>query len=97
MIVGGIGAVVQFISLALLRKVMQYSFAYFVSAELAVASNFVLSNLWTFNDRPLSLAEIPKNFSRLMLRALDQWEFRQYSPRWAKFLLATQSPYLQFR
>ena len=61
-IVGGIGAVVQFISLALLRKVMQYSFAYFVSAELAVASNFVLSNLWTFNDRPLSLAEIPKKF-----------------------------------
>ncbi len=61
-VVGGLGAVVQFFFLALFRKFMVYSLAYFFSAELAVASNFMLSNFWTFNDRTLSLAEIPKKF-----------------------------------
>lgn len=61
-VVGAMGAVVQFVSLALFRKMMAYSLAYFLSAELAVASNFVFSNLWTFNDRTLTLSQIPKKF-----------------------------------
>ena len=61
-VVGGLGAVVQFISLAILRRFMLYSLAYLFSAELAVASNFVLSNIWTFSDRALTLGQIPQKF-----------------------------------
>lgn len=61
-VVGGIGAVVQFVTLALFRKMMNYTLAYFLSAELAVSSNFVLSNLWTFSDRALTLPQIPGKF-----------------------------------
>ena len=58
-VVGGLGAVVQFASLAFLRSLLSYTFAYFLAAEIAVLSNFILSNLWTFSDRKLSLAQFP--------------------------------------
>ncbi|MCA9372940.1 glycosyltransferase family 2 protein [Candidatus Woesebacteria bacterium] len=61
-VVGGIGALIQFVTLAIFRQLMAYTLAYFLSAEVAVGSNFVLSNMWTFNDRSLTLPEIPKKF-----------------------------------
>lgn len=61
-VVGAIGAVVQFISLALLRGIMSFTLAYFLAAQLAVTSNFVFSNLWTFNDRKLKIAELPLKY-----------------------------------
>lgn len=61
-VVGGIGALIQFVTLAIFRQLMAYTLAYFLSAEVAVGSNFVLSNIWTFSDRSLTLPEIPKKF-----------------------------------
>lgn len=61
-VVGGIGALVQFVTLALFRPFMAYVLAYFLSAEMAVGSNFIWSNLWTFSDRKLKAAQIPAKF-----------------------------------
>jgi len=61
-LVGGVGACVQFLSLALLRQLITYTLAYFLAAEMAVLSNFIFSNLWTFNDRKLTLLQIPAKF-----------------------------------
>jgi len=61
-VVGLVGALVQFVTLALFRNLMYYTLAYFLSAELAVSSNFILSNLWTFSDRKLKLVQIPLKF-----------------------------------
>jgi len=61
-VVGLVGAAVQFISLALLRKLMYYTLAYFLAAEVAVSSNFILSNIWTFSDRKLKLSQFPLKF-----------------------------------
>jgi dolichol-phosphate mannosyltransferase len=60
--VGVVGAVVQLTSLTLFRRVLPYQLAYFASVELAVVSNFIWSNLWTFADKPLSLPEMPVKF-----------------------------------
>ena len=61
-VVGAAGAVVQFTTLALFRSMMMYTLAYFLAAEMAVLSNFILSNLWTFNDRPLTFKQFPIKF-----------------------------------
>lgn len=60
--VGGTGALIQMIALALLRAVFPFELAYFLAIEAAVISNFLLNNLWTFADRKLSIAEIPRSF-----------------------------------
>lgn len=61
-VVGAMGAVVQFISLAWFRASMSFTLAYFLSAQLAVTSNFIFSNLWTFSDRKLTLPQIPVKY-----------------------------------
>jgi dolichol-phosphate mannosyltransferase len=61
-VVGVIGAVVQLGSLQLLRQYFPYQLAYFISVELAVISNFIWSNLWTFSDAAIQLMEIPVKF-----------------------------------
>ncbi|MFH1966913.1 MAG: glycosyltransferase family 2 protein [Patescibacteria group bacterium] len=61
-VVGLVGAMVQFVTLALMRNAMYFTLAYFLSAELAVSSNFILSNIWTFSDRKLKLAQVPLKF-----------------------------------
>jgi len=61
-VVGLVGAAVQFMTLALFRNMMYFTLAYFLSAEIAVSSNFILSNVWTFSDRKLKLAQIPLKF-----------------------------------
>ncbi len=60
--VGIFGAMVQLTSLHLFRKFFPYQIAYFFSVEMAVISNFIWSNLWTFADRALQMAEIPFKF-----------------------------------
>lgn len=66
-IVGVIGALVQLSTLQLFRLWLPYQLAYFFSVELAVISNFIWSNLWTFADRPLALIELPGKFIQFNL------------------------------
>lgn len=66
-VVGGIGAVVQLGSLTIIRRFLPYQWSYFVSVEAAVISNFILSNLWTFADRKLTLAQVPFKFIQFNL------------------------------
>ncbi len=62
-IVGGIGATVQLITLNLFRLVIpSYQLSYFLSVEMAVLSNFIFNNIWTFSDRKLSLSQVPVKF-----------------------------------
>lgn len=65
--VGGLGAVVQLGSLQIFRRFLPYQLSYFFSVELAVLSNFIWSNLWTFSDRALSLVQIPWKFVQFNL------------------------------
>ena len=58
-VVGSIGAMVQLVSLQYFRRYLPYQLAYFASIELAVISNFIWSNLWTFADRKLKWTQIP--------------------------------------
>lgn len=60
--VGGIGALVQLSALTVLRGTFVYDLAYFLAIELAVLSNFLLNNIWTFSDRKLKLIQFPVKF-----------------------------------
>lgn len=66
-VVGAIGAVVQLGSLQFFRQRFPYQLAYFFSVELAVISNFIWSNVWTFADKKLPLIEIPMKFLQFNL------------------------------
>lgn len=60
--VGGLGALVQFLALALWRNFVPYQLAFFLAIECAVVSNFILNNAWTFADRKLTAAQVPLKF-----------------------------------
>jgi dolichol-phosphate mannosyltransferase len=66
-VVGSFGAVVQLGSLSIFRKFFPYQLSYFFSVEMAVISNFIWSNLWTFSDRKLSPAQLPGKFIQFNL------------------------------
>lgn len=61
-VVGGIGAATQLITLKLWWLFLPYKVASFLSIECAVISNFILNNTWTFADRKLSLPQVPVKF-----------------------------------
>lgn len=61
-VVGGFGAVVQLTSLALFRNFFPYQIANFLSVEMAVLSNFLINNVWTFRDRKLAWRAMPLKF-----------------------------------
>ncbi len=65
--VGGTGALVQFIALHLLRQVFPFQLAFFLAIETATLSNFTWSNLWTFADRRLKPIQIPLKFVQFNL------------------------------
>lgn len=71
LVVGGIGTLVQLITLQLFRAVVPdfqwwvltaFVMATFLSIEAAIASNFILNNLWTFADRKIKPRQIPVKF-----------------------------------
>ncbi len=62
LVVGSIGAGVQLSFLTLFRSLMLFELAYILSIEMAVISNFLLSNTWTFADRKLPLSAWPAKF-----------------------------------
>ena len=66
-VVGGFGAVVQFITLALYRRAIPFQLAFFLAIETSVVSNFIWSNLWTFADRKLKALEVPLKFVQFNL------------------------------
>ncbi len=76
-VVGGIGAVVQLTTLNLWRIFLPYQVSYFLSAECAVLSNFVLNNIWTFSDKKLGLAEIPLKFIKFNLASVGSIAIQQ--------------------
>lgn len=71
LVVGGIGTLVQLISLQFFRAILpdfdwwiitSFILATFFSIEVAITSNFLLNNLWTFADRKIKLAQFPLKF-----------------------------------
>lgn len=60
MIVGGIGTVVQLGFFNLFRLKLNLSLAQNLAIELAVVSNFILNNLWTFKERKFTFLDLKK-------------------------------------
>ncbi len=64
-LVGGIGALVQLISLKVFSSILPgtlFLLAFFLSIEMAVVSNFIFNNFWTFADSKLQPSQIPLKF-----------------------------------
>jgi dolichol-phosphate mannosyltransferase len=67
-IVGGSGAMIQFISLHFYRQaISSFQLAFFLAIETAVLSNFIWNNSWTFKDRKLKPVQIPGKFLQFNL------------------------------
>lgn len=66
-VTGGIGAMVQLLSLMLWRRLLPYEVAVFASIETAIVSNFLFSNFWTFADRQVELSQYPSKFVQFNL------------------------------
>jgi dolichol-phosphate mannosyltransferase len=69
--VGGIGTLIQLTSLTVLRSLIpefnllfltSFLLSTLISIEMAIISNFILNNLWTFADRKLNPKQIPSKF-----------------------------------
>lgn len=70
MIVGGTGLVLQTITYCLLGfilRIVRPSIATIIGGQLAIISNFLLNNLWTFKDRRIA------RFSKLFFKFLLFW------------------------
>ncbi len=65
--VGGTGALIQFVALHFYRRVMPFQLAFFLAIETAIFSNFTWNNLWTFADRKLKPIQIPGKFVQFNL------------------------------
>lgn len=66
-VVGIIGGAIQLSSLQLLRRWLPFQWATFISIELAILSNFIWSNRWTFGDKKLARGQIPVKFLQFNL------------------------------
>lgn len=61
-IVGGLGAIIQLVTLQLWRQATPYQLAFFLAIECAVISNFILNNIWTFSDSTIAAKDLPLKF-----------------------------------
>ncbi len=77
--VGGIGTLVQLITLTLFRAMLpefsylfvtKFLLATMMAIEMAIISNFVLNNLWTFADRKLKTSQIPSKFIQFNIASM---------------------------
>ena len=57
-IVGGIGTIVQILFLNILRSFYGLSIAQNIAIELAIVSNFILNNVWTFKDQQFNFKSL---------------------------------------
>lgn len=62
--VGFAGAVVQFTVFNILRLRIQPEYANTVAVELAIISNFILNNLWTFKEEKIEFSKVGKLLSK---------------------------------
>lgn len=58
--VGAIGAIIQFSLFNLFRNSIQPEFANTIAVEIAVISNFIINNLWTFKETKINFGEVGK-------------------------------------
>lgn len=77
--VGGVGTLVQLLSLTIIRQILpdfsllfltSFLLATLLSIECAIISNFVLNNLWTFSDRKLEASQVPSKFIQFNLASV---------------------------
>ncbi len=61
-VVGGLGAIIQFMALYLFSKIATFLVADFFAIEIAILSNFLINNAWTFSDRKITIAQFPGQF-----------------------------------
>jgi dolichol-phosphate mannosyltransferase len=66
-IVGLFGAVIQLSALTLFRSFIPFSLANLLAIEVAIVSNFIWNNVWTFADRKLKATQIPGKFVQFNL------------------------------
>lgn len=67
-IVGGIGAFIQFTIFNILRLFWQPEWANALAVELAVVSNFVINNSWTFKDKKIKAEHGKKKLTAKFLQ-----------------------------
>ncbi len=65
--VGGMGALVQLSSLTVLARLLPFQLAFFCAIELAVLSNFLINNAWTFADKKIVTSALPGKFLQFNL------------------------------
>jgi dolichol-phosphate mannosyltransferase len=92
LIVGGIGFVLQFIVFNLLRQFVTEIIATPISTEIAIGSNFILNNLWTFKHQKISGAKILPQFLKFNLASFGSLILQFLSVTIGLFL----TPNLQF-
>lgn len=77
--VGGIGTLVQLTTLTIFRNIFpQFAFLFFtqflfstlLSIEMAILSNFILNNVWTFADRKLKKEQYVSKFIQFNIASL---------------------------
>lgn len=67
-LVGGVGFLVQMLALVFFRTfIRSVSLANLPANEIAIISNFILNNVWSFRDRQLSWKDIPLSFLKFNL------------------------------
>jgi len=66
MIVGSIGAVIQFLIFNLLRLRLAPEYANTIAVEVAVISNFTINNFWTFKKEKIHFRELKKLISKFI-------------------------------
>ena len=69
-VVGGIGFVLQFVVFNLLRTMMADVIATPISTEIAIISNFILNNMWTFKEKKISGGKIMPQFIKFNVASL---------------------------
>jgi dolichol-phosphate mannosyltransferase len=92
-IIGGIGALVQFTALSLWRKVIPeqlYQLAFFLAVECAVVVNFLLHNLWTFSDRKIKVSEWPTKFVQFNIASAGSILIQQVIALVGQFTIGTK-------
>ena len=85
--VGGLGSIVQLSALTFIRKMVFYDLAFFLAIELAVVSNFLLNNIWTFADKKLSLKQFPSKFAQFNLASAGSIIIQQIIGSGGKLLI----------
>lgn len=76
LVVGGVGTIIQLISLQIFRSALpefrvvfltNFLLSVFLSIEIAIGSNFLLNNAWTFADRKLETSKMIGKFLQFNL------------------------------